>query len=121
MMIKLLLLGALHVTSYRPVPAQTKPECLNRHNCETAIGDGITMFGVAVSQDFLKSGQIHYGDILYVPGFGYRVVNDTMNARHKRSVDLLVFTREEEKRVGVRTLSIYLVSGEPHALPGISN
>ena len=97
------------LTSYQPIPAQTKPECRNRHQCETSIGDGITMYGCAVSQDLLKSGEVHYGDILYVPGFGYRIVNDTMNIRHKHSVDLLVFNREEEKKVGVRHLTVYKV------------
>lgn len=113
MMIELVLLGTLTVTSYQPIAAQTKPECQNRHNCETSIGDGITMYGAAVSQDLLKANKIHYGDIVYVPGFGYRVINDTMNARIKNSVDLLVFTKAEEKHVGVRHLKVYLM-GEPN-------
>jgi 3D (Asp-Asp-Asp) domain-containing protein len=112
MMSELLLLGVLQVTSYQPIAAQTKPECVNRHKCETSIGDGITMYGCAVSQDLLKSGRVHYGDALYVPGYGWRIVNDTMNARIKNAVDLLVFTREEEKKVGVRHLPIYR-AGEP--------
>lgn len=105
--IELVLLGTLTVTSYQPIPAQTKPECVDRHHCETSIGDGITMYGCAVSQDLLHSGRVHYGDALWVPGFGWRVVNDTMNARITNSVDLLVFTRVEEKRVGVRHTKIY--------------
>lgn len=109
MMTELLLLGVLQVTSYQAIPAQTKPECKDRHNCETSIGDGLTMYGCAVSQDLLKSGRVHYGDVLWVPGFGWRVVNDTMNIRHKNSVDLLVFSRAEEKRVGVRHIKIYRV------------
>lgn len=108
----LILLATMTLTSYQPLPAQTKPECINRHQCDTAIGDGITMYGCAVSQDLLKSGRVHYGDILYIPKFGYRVINDTMNARHKNSVDLMVFTRAEEKRVGVRHTQVYLV-GDP--------
>ncbi len=106
---ELLLLGVLTLTSYQPIPAQTKPECKNRHQCETSIGDGISMYGCAVSQDLLKSGRVHYGDVLYVPGFGWRIVNDTMNARLKNSVDLLVFTRADEKKVGVRHVAIYRV------------
>ena len=100
------------LTSYQPIPAQTKPDCHDRHNCETSIGDGITMYGAAVSQDLLRSGRVHYGDILYVPGFGYKVVNDCMNARLKNSIDLLVFTKEKEKKVGVRHLIVYVL-GEP--------
>lgn len=97
------------VTSYQPIPAQTKPECRGRYSCTTSIDDGITRYGCAVSQDLLKSGVVHYGDILYVPGFGYRVVNDTMHPRHMRSIDLLVFTRAEEKMVGMRRLRVYLI------------
>lgn len=107
MFAKLILLGTLTVTSYRPVAEQTKPTCTSRWNCSTSIDDGITKFGVAVSQDLLKSGELHYGDVLYVEGYGNRVVNDTMNIRHKRSIDLMVFTRDEEKAVGVRHIKIW--------------
>jgi len=107
MVCKAIALGIVILTSYRPVPEQTKPECRNRYHCTTSIDDGVTKFGIAVSQDWLKSGEIHYGDVLYIPGYGYRIVNDTMNIRHKRSVDLMVLTREEEKAVGVRKIEIF--------------
>ncbi len=112
MMIEALLIGTMTITSYRAVPEQTKPECHNRHTCTTSIDDGLTMYGCAASQDLLKSGRVHYGDVLYIPGFGYRVINDTMHPRHKNSVDLFVFTREDEKKVGVRHLQVYKL-GEP--------
>lgn len=70
------------------------------------------MFGAAASQDLLASGKLHYGDVIYVPGFGYRVINDCMNKRLKNAIDLLVFSHGEEKRVGVRHVKIYRV-GEP--------
>ena len=110
MLIKLVLLGVLQITSYRPIPAQTKPECVNRHQCETSIGDGITMYGIAASQDMLKSGEVHYGDIVLVDGYGYRVINDCLGPRAHRAFDLLVFTRAQEKAVGVRHLKVWLVS-----------
>jgi 3D (Asp-Asp-Asp) domain-containing protein len=112
MIAQAILLGVLTVTSYRPVPEQTKPECTSRFHCTTSIDDGITKFGVAVSQDMLKSGEVHYGDVLYVPGYGNRIVNDTMNPRHKRCIDLMVLTRDEEKAVGVRHLKIYLIGAK---------
>jgi 3D (Asp-Asp-Asp) domain-containing protein len=46
---------------------------------------------------------------LYVPGFGLRVVNDCMNARKHNSIDLLVLTQREEKRIGTRHLTVYKV------------
>lgn len=105
MLIKLILLGTLTMTSYRPIESQTDDS-----PTFTSIGDRTTRFGCAVSQDMLKSGLVSYGDVLYIPGYGYRVVNDTMNARHKNHIDLLVNTHEEEKSVGVRHLKVFKVS-----------
>lgn len=105
----LLLLGMLTVTSYQPIPAQTKPECKGRFSCTTSIDDGITKYGVAVSQDLLKSGAVHYGDVLYVSGYGSRVVNDCMAAKNHNAIDLMVFTRAEEKQVGVRHSDVYVL------------
>lgn len=105
MLIKLILLGTLQLTSYRPIPEQTDDS-----PTYTSIGDRTTKFGCAVSQDLLKTGLVAYGDILYIPGYGYRVVNDTMNIRHKNHVDLLVFTHNEEKAVGVRHLKVFKVT-----------
>lgn len=104
-----ILLGVLTVTSYQPIPAQT-----DASPTWTSIGDRTTKFGVAVSQDMLKDGRIQYGDVLYIPGVlhPYRVVNDCMNARLRNSIDLLVFTHAEERRVGTRHLKVYLIKGE---------
>lgn len=92
------------------------------------------MYGVAVSQDMLKDGRVHYGDVLYIPGYGRRIVNDAMGLTectkwvdHEcivrkpilNSIDLLVFTRDEEKQVGVRHLQVY-VESSPITMPGES-
>lgn len=114
MIFKAILLGVLTVTSYRPVASQT-----DSSPTWTSIGDRTTKFGCAVSQDLLKSGAVHYGDVLYIEGYGKRVVNDTMNKRHTNHVDLLVFTHGEEKVIGTRHLKVYLIGGL-HELPGIS-
>lgn len=102
-------LGVLTITSYQPIPAQTKPECKDRYHCTTSIDDGITQYGAAVSQDMLRAGTIHYGDVLIIEGLGMRVVNDTMNKRHKRHVDLLVFSYEEEKKVGTQYRQVWVI------------
>lgn len=109
MLAQLVLLGTLTVTSYRPVPAQTKPECKDRYDCTTSIGENVSKAGVAVSQDLLASGVVRYGDCLYIPGVGYRIVNDCMHHRLRNSIDILVYTRAEEKAIGVRHLKIYKV------------
>lgn len=103
--IALVLLGTLQVTSYQPVAKQT-----DNSPTWTSIGDRTTKFGVAVSQDLLKSGRVKYGDILYVEGYGYRVVNDCMHPRFTNAIDLLVFTYQEEKKIGVRQLKVYRVT-----------
>lgn len=118
MIAKAILLGILTVTSYRPIPGQTKPECRGRFNCTTSIDDGITKFGVAVSQDLLRSGEVHYGDVLWVDGYGYRVVNDCMGDKARRAIDLMVFTRGEEKAIGVRYKKVSVMVN-PTGLPGM--
>lgn len=117
MLTKLILLGALTVTSYRPVPGQT-----DASPTWTSIGDRTTKFGVAVSQDMLADGRVKYGDVLYIPGYGLRVVNDCMNARHRNRVDLLVFTYDEEKIIGERRLTVYVLRSplETKSLPGVA-
>jgi 3D (Asp-Asp-Asp) domain-containing protein len=109
MQVHLILLGILTCTSYRPVPEQTKPECTSREHCRTANDDNVSELGVAISQDFLDSGIIHYGDCVYIDGFGYRLVNDCMHRRHKKRVDVFVYTYAEEKKFGVRHLKVWLV------------
>lgn len=112
MMAHLLLLGTMTVTSYRAVPEQTKPECTGRHHCETSIGENVSELGVAVSQDLLRSGKVHYRDVVFVDGVGYRIVNDTTNGRLRNTVDVFVYDKNEEKAFGVRHLKVWVV-GQP--------
>ncbi len=52
-----------------------------------------------MSRDMLArwGGPLHYGDLIFVEGVGPKFVTDTMNERHKQSVDVWVGTLEEEK------------------------
>lgn len=116
------LIGTMTITSYQAIPSQTKATCLNRHQCETSIGDGITQYGAAVSQDLLKSGQVQYGDVLEIEGLGLRVVNDTMNKRHKRHVDLLVFSYAEEHKIGTQHRRVWVIRQlRKYDLPGMKS
>lgn len=104
-------IGNLQITAYRPIAAQTKPECTNRDHCRTSIDDGITKYGAAISQDLLRSGKVHYGDILFIEGVDrFAVVNDCMGDRARSAVDLLVLSHAAEKAAGVRHLKVWLVS-----------
>ena len=109
MIIEAILLSTMTITSYRAVPAQTKPGCDNRHSCETSIGDGLTMYGVAASQDLLREGVVHYGDIIWIDRYGYRVVNDAMGVKARRAFDMFVFDKAQEHAVGVRRLRVWLL------------
>lgn len=106
MIIKALLLGVLTVTSYRSIPEQTDDTPFI-----TSIGEHVHEGGIAVSQDLLASGVVGYHDIIYVEGFGFYQVNDTMNKRHVKHVDIWVETYGEEKLVGVQYKKVYLLKG----------
>ncbi len=95
---------AVTLTAYQPIASQT-----DSSPTWTSEGDRTSKHGCAVSQDLLRSGRVKYGDVLFVPGYGYRVVNDTMNVRHHNRVDLLVFTRKEEQAVGEKRTTVYLL------------
>lgn len=105
----IVLLGTLTITSYRAVPQQTKATCLDRWHCTTATGDTPSEQGLAVSQDLLASGEVHYGDIVCVDGYGCRIVNDCLNKRHKKAIDLFVYTYAEEKKVNTQHRKTWVI------------
>ncbi len=90
------LIGALTCTAYRPIVTQT-----DTSPYYTATGEHVTTHGIAVSQDLLvaNGGPLNYGDLLYIEGIGFKFVNDCMNKRHKNSIDIFVYTKEEEAKV----------------------
>ena len=108
MVLELIAIAALQgeparITSYRSVPEQTD----STPNW-TSTGEHVAPGGCAVSRDLLHGG-VPYGTWLYIDGFGLCRVNDTTHPRLRRTVDLWVATHAEEKRVGVRTLKVYIV------------
>lgn len=105
-----LLSAALTVTSYRSIPSQT-----DNSPFHTSIGERTHPGGCAVSRDLLNK-EAPYGTYLYIDGIGLCRVNDTMNERHRRAVDLWVATYEQEKQIGVRRLAVYKVQLPKKAL-----
>ena len=97
------------VTAYRPVPEQTKPECRGRYGCTTSIGENVSMLGAAVSQDLLASGKVRYRDVLFVPGIGYRIVNDCTHSRLRNTVDIFVYTLDQEKALKPFRSPVYVI------------
>lgn len=102
----LILLGTLQVTSYRSVTSQTDDSPYR-----TSTGERTSPDGVAVSQDLLCKdclrlhtrckcpigSKLHYGTWVYIEKVGLKRVNDVMNVRHKRRMDVWVRTLVEEK------------------------
>lgn len=107
MLVEAILIGVLTVTSYQPIAKQTDDS-----PTWTSIGDRTTRFGCAVSRDLLASGKIKYGDAIYIEGYGIRIVNDCMHSRHSNSIDLLVFTHEEEHAIGTRHKKVWRIYAE---------
>lgn len=99
-------ISSVTITSYRSVPEQTDSSPFI-----TSIGEHVHPHGIAVSRDLLKrwGGPLDYGDMVYVEGFGFKTINDTMNERHRGRIDLWVATYEEEKRINVKRGKIWLV------------
>lgn len=97
------------VTAYRAVPEQTKPECRGRYGCTTSIGENVSMLGAAVSQDLLASGKVRYRDVLFIPSVGYRIVNDCTNRRLRNTVDVFVYTWDQEKAVTPHRSPVYVI------------
>lgn len=104
LLIAALFIGNMTLTSYRSVKEQTDDSPY-----WTSIGERVNNHGVAVSQDLLESGKVRYGDLLYIEGQGFKVVNDCMNKRLKNSVDVWVETLPEEHAVGKRKAKVWLI------------
>lgn len=109
MIVEAILIGTMTITSYRATPAQTKPTCRSNHECTTSIGENVSELGVAASQDLIKSGRIHYRDVIYIEGIGYRIVNDCTHSRLRDTFDVFVYTKAEEKAFGVRRLKVWVI------------
>ena len=126
-MIELILIGFMQVTSYRSVPEQTDSTPFTT-SIQTRVMDG----GIAVSQDQLCPGslfkatkikrhssktchlrdtKLHYGDVVFVYGYGMYRINDCMHKRHKKCFDIWVKTYKQEKKFGVRRIYVYKIPG----------
>ena len=85
------------VTSYRAVKEQTD----DSPNW-TSVGTPAIMGICAASRDLLETGLVQYGDLIEIPSLGIFKVMDTMNKRHTNHLDVLVYTKTQEKCVGWR-------------------
>ena len=89
-------ISTVQVTAYQPIPEQTDNDphiMANGH----LVSDGC----LAVSRDLHTrwNGPLSFGDIVEVEGIGFYQVCDTMNKRHRKRVDILVFDIESEAQI----------------------
>jgi hypothetical protein len=129
------LIGSLTVTSYRSVPQQTDSSPYH-----TSTGAHVEPGGAAISRDLLCGAcrklhkrckhpeytkKIHYGDWLFISGYGFRFVNDCMSnttdirvkgKKKKRlilnQVDIWVKNYQEEKIINIKKLKVYKINYE---------
>lgn len=93
----------IRLTAYRSVQNQTDSSPFH-----TSIGHRTHPYGCAISRDLIGS-VLNYGDIIYIPGFGFRVVNDVMGPKATKSIDLWVASKSDEARVGVRKVTVIIL------------
>ena len=84
-------LGKMAVTSYRSVPQQT-----DNSPFVTSVGWRVHRHGIAISRDLFKD--LNYGDLVYIEDIGFKIVNDTMNRRHKQHLDIWVSSFKDERK-----------------------
>ena len=93
------------VTAYTSAEGQT-----DESPTITASNTRVSERTVAVSRDLLRSftpgAPFDYGDKILIPGVGIYRVEDTMNGRWRRKIDLWFATKDEARRWGVRTAYI---------------
>lgn len=119
-------LGKEIVTAYRSIPNQT-----DNSPFIISIGEKVHKDGIAVSQDqlcpagkgcrrnvkmFCKPNMVHYKDAIYIEDTGFKIVNDCMNERHRKRMDIWVNSYAEEylfdKKFSKSKLKVWLIKGE---------
>lgn len=108
LVLSVIFIGNLQVTAYRSVPEQTDDSPYI-----TSTGERVNPNGIAISQDLLKSGAVHYGDTVYIEDVGFKKINDCLNKRHKMHLDIWVSTKEREsevfKKFNKRTTRVWVI------------
>ena len=73
----------------------------------TASGCDIYIGVVAVSHDLHKTWG--FGTKLYINGVGMRIVEDLMNRRHKKSIDIYIPEKEDAIEYGKKKTIVYVL------------
>ena len=91
-------------TAYNAVPGQTdsSPHIMASNNT-SYIG------ALAVSRDLINEYGLKFGDIIIIKGMGMFIVQDTMNARYTKRIDILFPTVRAAKRFGQQKVEIFWI------------
>lgn len=82
------------VTAYTPTPEECDDDPMITAFM-TKVRPGI----IAVSRDLFEEGWVK-GETVYIKGFGVFTIEDLMNKRFTRSIDILVFSKQKAKQIG---------------------
>lgn len=93
---------SLRITAYTPSKDETNDDPNNTAIMERPI-PGRTC---AVSRDLLHL----LGKDIYIEDFGVRRVNDLMNARYEKSIDLLVGNKSYAKQIGIQEKEVVVIN-----------
>lgn len=74
----------------------------------TAMGTRVREGIVGVSRDLLKKGWTH-GKYIYVSNEGIYRIEDTMNAKHKQSIDIFTFSLKHARTKGTFKTDVILI------------
>jgi len=99
----------VEVSAYTARPQETNWDFKNTSIMEEPV-PGWTM---AVSQDL----RFLLGKRVYVPGYGVRYVNDLMNIRYEKTIDILVGTVGQAREIGRHEGELILI--EPYNFAGV--
>jgi len=108
-----LFIGNLNVTAYQPIEEQT-----DASPCITASNRYVHIDGVAISRDLHVNygGELEFGDMVFIKGVGFKVINDLMHSRHMKSIDILVENEAQEaeiwKRFKKRTTKVWRIRSD---------
>jgi 3D (Asp-Asp-Asp) domain-containing protein len=94
------------LTSYNPVPSQGWGD-----GTKTADGKLANPNVVALSHDLMAKYHLKFGARVILKGYGVFTVTDTMNKRHRNSVDIISFIPKWSKQFGTRTATLYIPRG----------
>lgn len=89
-------IGNLTITGYQSLAKDTDDTPFI-----TATGERVCPDGIAVSQDLLvkNGGPLNFGDWVVIEGIGLKKINDVMNKRHKKAIDIWCPNRAAESRI----------------------